>query len=27
VFTLPCSEEWKASFVALQLHGATLIWW
>jgi hypothetical protein len=24
---LPCSEERKASFAALQLHGATLIWW
>jgi hypothetical protein len=27
VFTLPCSEECKASFTALQLHGAALIWW
>jgi hypothetical protein len=27
VFTLPCSEELKASFTALQLRGATLIWW
>jgi hypothetical protein len=27
VFTLPCSEERKASFAALQLRGAALIWW
>jgi hypothetical protein len=27
VFTLPCSEEHKASFAALQLRGAALIWW
>jgi hypothetical protein len=27
VFTLPCSEERKASFAALQLCGAALIWW
>jgi hypothetical protein len=27
VFTLPCSEERNASFAALQLHGAALIWW
>jgi hypothetical protein len=27
VFTLPCSEEHKASFAALQLHGAALLWW
>jgi hypothetical protein len=27
VFTLPCSEERKASFTALQLHGAVLLWW
>jgi hypothetical protein len=27
LFTLPCSEERKASFAALQLHGAALIWW
>jgi hypothetical protein len=27
VFTLPCSEERKASFAALQLRGAVLIWW
>jgi hypothetical protein len=27
VFTLPCSEERKASFAALQLRGTTLIWW
>jgi hypothetical protein len=27
VFTLPYSEERKASFTALQLRGAALIWW
>jgi hypothetical protein len=27
VFTLPCSKVRKASFPALQLRGATLIWW
>jgi hypothetical protein len=27
VFTFPCSEERKASFAALQLRGAALIWW
>jgi hypothetical protein len=27
VFTLPCSEECKASFAALQLRGAALLWW
>jgi transcription initiation factor TFIID subunit TAF12 len=27
VFTWPCSEERKASFAALQLRGAVLIWW
>jgi hypothetical protein len=27
VFTLPCSEERKASFATLQLRGAALIWW
>jgi hypothetical protein len=27
VFTLPCSKELKASFAALQLRGAVLIWW
>jgi hypothetical protein len=27
MFTLPCSEERKASFAALQLRGAALIWW
>jgi hypothetical protein len=27
VFTLPCSEKRKASFAALQLCGAALIWW
>jgi hypothetical protein len=27
LFTLPCSEEHKASFAALQLRGAALIWW
>jgi hypothetical protein len=27
VFTLPCSKERKASFAALQLRGAALIWW
>jgi hypothetical protein len=27
VFTLPCSEERKANFAALQLRGAALIWW
>jgi hypothetical protein len=27
VFTLSCSEERKASFAALQLYGAALIWW
>jgi hypothetical protein len=27
VFTLPCSEERKASFAALQLCGAAFIWW
>jgi hypothetical protein len=27
VFTLPCSEERKARFAALQLHGAALLWW
>jgi hypothetical protein len=27
VSTLPCSEERKASFAALQLRGAALIWW
>jgi hypothetical protein len=27
VFTLPCSEECKANFAALQLRGAALIWW
>jgi hypothetical protein len=27
VFTLPCFEERKASFAALQLRGAALIWW
>jgi hypothetical protein len=27
VFTLPCSKERKASFAALQLRGAVLIWW
>jgi hypothetical protein len=27
VFTLPCSEERKASFAALQLRGAALMWW
>jgi hypothetical protein len=27
VFTLPCSEERKASFATLQLCGAVLIWW
>jgi hypothetical protein len=27
MFTLPCSEERKASFAALQLCGAALIWW
>jgi hypothetical protein len=27
VFTLPYSEERKASFAALQLRGAALIWW
>jgi hypothetical protein len=27
VFILPCSEERKASFAALQLRGAALIWW
>jgi hypothetical protein len=27
VFTLPCSEERKASFAVLQLRGAALIWW
>jgi hypothetical protein len=27
VFTLPCSEECKASFATLQLRGAALIWW
>jgi hypothetical protein len=26
VFTFPCSEERKASFTALQLHGAALMW-
>jgi hypothetical protein len=26
-FTLPCSEEHKANFVALQLHGLALMWW
>jgi hypothetical protein len=27
VFTLPCSEERKASCAALQLRGAVLLWW
>jgi hypothetical protein len=27
VFVLPCSVERKASFAALQLHGAALLWW
>jgi hypothetical protein len=27
VFTFSCSEERKASFAALQLRGAALIWW
>jgi hypothetical protein len=27
VFTLPCSEEHKASFAVLQLRSAALIWW
>jgi hypothetical protein len=27
VFTLPYSEDRKASFVTLQLRGAALIWW
>jgi hypothetical protein len=27
VFVLPCSEERKASFAALQLRGAALLWW
>jgi hypothetical protein len=27
VFTLPCSEERKAKFAALQLHGSALMWW
>jgi hypothetical protein len=26
-FVLPCSEEHKASFAALQLHGEALMWW
>ena len=27
VFVLPCSEERKANFAALQLHGEALLWW
>jgi hypothetical protein len=27
IFTLPCSEENKAGFVAQQLRGEALIWW
>jgi hypothetical protein len=27
VFVLPCPEERKASFAALQLRGAVLLWW
>jgi hypothetical protein len=27
VFTLPCSEERKVKFAALQLRGSTLMWW
>jgi hypothetical protein len=27
VFILPCAEERKASFTALQLYGAALMWW
>jgi hypothetical protein len=27
MFSLPCSKERKASFVALQLRGAALLWW
>jgi hypothetical protein len=26
-FTLPCSEECKANFAILQLHGEALMWW
>jgi hypothetical protein len=26
-FVLPCSEEHKARFAALQLRGETLMWW
>jgi hypothetical protein len=26
-FVLPCSEEHKARFAALQLRGDTLMWW
>jgi hypothetical protein len=26
-FVLPCSEEHKSSFAALQLHGEALMWW
>jgi hypothetical protein len=26
-FVLPCSEERKASFATLQLHGEALMWW
>jgi hypothetical protein len=26
-FVLPCSEEHKARFAALQLHGEALMWW
>jgi hypothetical protein len=26
-FVLPCSEENKANFAALQLRGETLMWW
>jgi hypothetical protein len=26
-FVLPCSEEHKASFAVLQLHGEALMWW